>query len=157
MKGSKLRKICVLGWHTEYSGKYKFDRYVPSNIERNEIKQKSLIEWKLDQVKILEIDFLLSLLLFKRASIEVKWSRVHDILDLEYDKMKVYNNVFAINLIFILYNFSNISHKNNDYNKYTYRNVYKGFGKLTLLAEDFECKGGEFVVISYRVYIDYSI
>ena len=86
-------------------------------------------------------------------------TQVPTLVETEFDILYAKNTTFGSNLTYSMEDFSNCFHKNNDFNSYSFGIWVPTFSETSKLAKkekNFDCKGGQFLLGSYKVCIDFN-
>jgi hypothetical protein len=150
------------GWRAGSDANYSVGLYVPN--PRTQRTLPSIDRWVENQAASRWMSDLyrsrfenLSKHLFDLTVQEASTSEIPDFGDAEFDDTKV--EPFARNLTFTMNDFSNTFHTDRDYNSYAYgiwAPLVKDSGRLAPSAQEFECNGGEFVISSYNICVDFG-
>ena len=157
-------KMYAVGWRkSEFERTLYFSKYAPSSwLQKQEngisiwVKEQETISWMADFYE--ERFIKLSSCLFYKVANEANLAKVPSFGALEYNEVN--KTVFASNLTFTLDDFYNNFHCDKDYNSYSYGIWAPTFLESGDLAsqeiDNFESKGGEFVIAPYGVCIDFN-
>jgi hypothetical protein len=154
----------ALGWRVGFDRGLLFSRYVPApKVQRS---KEALAKWEDDQRLVSKIAGfyktkfnMLAPELFKTVATEALFAKVPDLEQTEFVDLQQMENTFASNLTYSYNDFYNRVHCDHDHNSYTYgiwAPTNSTNGKLASVSDGFNCNGGEFVVPSYEVYIDFG-
>ena len=86
-------------------------------------------------------------------------TQVPTLAEIKFDILHAKNITFGSNLTYIMEDFSNCFHKNKKFNSYSFEIwalTFSQIGKLVSRENDFDCKGGKFLLDSFKAYIDFN-
>lgn len=157
-------KSQVKGWRGGLDKGLTLGRYVPDKQIRG--NPSKINNWKYEQELTSEIASFygkmfcnLAPTLFKQIMSEVMETQVPTLAEIEFDILHSKNTAFGSNLTYNMKDFSNCFHKDNDFNSYSFgiwAPISFEIGKLAKKEKGFECKGGQFLLGSYKVCIDFN-
>ena len=97
--------------------------------------------------------------LFENSKMEMACAEVPHLSQLEFNTIQEKHDGFCSNLTYTTEDFSNTFHRDLDFNLYTYgirAPISIGSSNLSSKQDGFQSRGGEFVLASYKVFVDFN-